>query len=66
MRTNIDIDDQVLGQFMKLSGARTKKGAVNDALRQALRKARARRALKKLEGIGWDGDLEAMRQGRQF
>ena len=64
MRTNIDIDDDLMEKAMKATGQRTKKAAVEEALRQAVRAARRRQALKELHGIGWEGDLDAMREGR--
>jgi Arc/MetJ family transcription regulator len=64
MRTNIDIDDELMEEAMKATGQRTKKAAVVEALRQAIQTAKRRQALKELHGIGWEGDLDAMREGR--
>jgi Arc/MetJ family transcription regulator len=66
MRTNIDIDDDLVAEAMAVFGLKTKKAAVEEALRRALRQARRRRALGELKGIGWEGDLDAMREGRFF
>jgi Arc/MetJ family transcription regulator len=66
MRTNIDIDDDLVAEAMAVFGLKTKKAAVEEALRRALRQAARRRALKELKGIGWEGDLDAMREGRFF
>jgi Arc/MetJ family transcription regulator len=62
MRTNIVIDDALMREAIRLSGARTKKEAVELGLRTLVR-------LKRQEGIRryrgklqWDGDLEAMRK----
>ncbi len=66
MRTNIDIDDDLVAEAMAVFGLKTKKAAVEEALRRALRQARRRRALKELKGIGWEGDLDALREGRFF
>jgi Arc/MetJ family transcription regulator len=66
MRTNIDIDDDLLAEAMRVTGLPTKKATVEEALRQIVRKEQARAALAALSGIGWDGDqedLEAMRLG---
>ncbi|HEX4322228.1 MAG TPA: type II toxin-antitoxin system VapB family antitoxin [Acidobacteriaceae bacterium] len=64
MRTNIDIDKNLLIQAMKASQTATKRAAVEVALQLAV-------TLKKQEDIRslfgtvqWDGDLDAMRQGR--
>jgi Arc/MetJ family transcription regulator len=66
MRTNIDIDDELIAEAMVVFGLKTKKAAVEEALRRSLREARRRQALKELKGIGWEGDLDAMREGRFF
>jgi Arc/MetJ family transcription regulator len=64
MRTNIEIDDELLEQVMKKSGAKTKREAVDSSLRIALRLQKQGEAIRSLRGIGWDGDLEAMRTSR--
>ncbi len=64
MRTNIEIDDVLMKQVMKGSGARTKREAVDTSLRIALRLQKQGDAIRSLRGIGWDGDLEASRLGR--
>jgi Arc/MetJ family transcription regulator len=61
MRTNIDIDDELMAQAMKATGQRTKKAAVEEALRQVIRIADQKQALENLRGIGWDGDLDEVR-----
>jgi Arc/MetJ family transcription regulator len=66
MRTNIDIDDDLIAEAMTVLGLKTKKATVEEALRRALRQVRQRQALKELKGIGWEGDLDAMREGRFF
>jgi Arc/MetJ family transcription regulator len=66
MRTNIDIDDELVAEAMTVLGLNTKKATVEEALRRAVRQARQRQALKELKGIGWEGDLDAMREGRFF
>ena len=38
-KTLIDVDDDLLDRVMKLTGATTKKAAVNEALAQAARRA---------------------------
>ena len=54
MRTNIVIDDELIAEAMKLSGARTKREAVEDSLRlmvQLKRQERIRRARGKLKWV---------------
>jgi Arc/MetJ family transcription regulator len=64
MRTNIDIDDELMAEAMKATGKKTKKATVEEALREIVRLSRQRQALKDLEGLGWEGDLDEMRRGR--
>jgi Arc/MetJ family transcription regulator len=64
MRTNIDIDDSLMAEAMALSGASTKKEAVEKALRLMVGNDRRANALKELWGIGWEGDLEKLRTGQ--
>ena len=60
MRTNVEIDDKLIGEAMELSGARTKREAVDMALRTLVR-LKNQEQIRRLRGIGWEGDLEAMR-----
>ena len=60
MRTNIDIDDALMAEAMKVFGAKTKRETVETALREAMQ-IRRQAALMQLWGIGWEGDLDEMR-----
>jgi Arc/MetJ family transcription regulator len=64
MRTTIDIDDALLAQAMEASGRKTKKATAEEALRRLVRERRQKNAIADMAGIGWDGDLDAMREGR--
>jgi Arc/MetJ family transcription regulator len=60
-RTNIDIDDRVLESVMRRYRFRTKREAVDYALKRlAIEPMTVEEALA-LRGIGWDGDLDEMR-----
>lgn len=61
MRTNIIIDDELMAEAMEATGAKTKRQAVETALRQVVRAERQLRALQGLRGLGWEGDLDEMR-----
>ncbi len=61
MRTNIDIDDELIRQAMTAFGVNTKREAVDRALRKALQIANQAK-LRELRGLGWQGDLDAMRR----
>lgn len=62
MRTNIEIDDELLEQAMAATGLSTKKATVEEALRQVVASQRRRQALQSSAGIGWEGDLDTMRR----
>ena len=68
MRTNIDIDDELLAETMRVTGQKTKKGAIEEAMRFVTRNAQLKRAINDLAGIGWDAGmtLDEMREDRQF
>jgi Arc/MetJ family transcription regulator len=63
MRTNIELDDELMAQAMEATGLKTKKATVEEALRRVVENSRRRRALDELRGIGWEGDLDQMREG---
>ena len=62
MRTNIEIDDELLTSAMAVSGLKTKKATIDEALRRLVRQEAQRRAIREMAGLGWDGDLDAMRR----
>jgi Arc/MetJ family transcription regulator len=64
MRTNIEIDDQLVQQAMRSTGARTKKAVVEAGLR-LLVETHAQIGIRRLRGkVQWHGDLNESRQGR--
>ena len=63
-RTNIDIDDQACADVMRRYQLATKREAVNFALRTLAAEPMSVEKARALRGIGWEGDLEAMRSGR--
>lgn len=66
MRTNIEIDDALLKDAMEATGLTTKKATVEEALRRLLKDIELRQAIKDLRGLGWEGDLDEMREGGSF
>ncbi len=61
MRTNIDIDDKLMEEAMKLSKLKSKKEIVNYALSELI-KFHKRQSMKTLQGkVEWIGDLDKMR-----
>ena len=64
MRTNIDIDDRLMRQAMRSSGARTKRAVVEEALRLLIL-TRGQSSVRRLRGrVDWEGDLNASRLAR--
>jgi Arc/MetJ family transcription regulator len=64
MRTNIEIDDGLIDQAMRSSGARTKRAAVEAGLR-LLVETHSQAEIRKFRGkVKWEGDLSESRRGR--
>lgn len=63
-RTNIDIDDDLVAEAMRRFGLATKRAAVDMARRRLVGPVLSRADLLRLEGTGWDGDLQAIREDR--
>lgn len=64
-RTNLVLDEQLLEDALRVSGERTYSAAVNRALVDFVKRARAGRILE-LAGSGlWEGDLSAMRDDQK-
>jgi len=64
MRTNIDIDDRLIEEALRLTGLKTKKAAVEAGLRTLIRLERQKDILKLAGKVHWEGNLEESRQGR--
>ena len=64
MRTNIEIDDQLMQEAMRASGRKTKRDVVEAALR-LLVQTKAQADIRRLRGrIDWEGDLDESRADR--
>jgi Arc/MetJ family transcription regulator len=61
-RTNIDIDEEACAAVMRRFGCKTKRDAVNLALRRLATTMTLDEALA-MRGTGWDADLEEIRSG---
>ena len=62
MRTNIEIDDDLMAEAMELTGLSTKKATVEEGLRRLITLERQHQAVLNMAGTGWDGDLDEMRR----
>jgi Arc/MetJ family transcription regulator len=63
-RTNVELDEKLVSEAMKLTRMTTKKEVVNYALSELVRKKR-RKGILKLKGkVKWIGNLDEMRKSR--
>jgi Arc/MetJ family transcription regulator len=62
MRTNIDIDDDLLNAAMRLSGLKTKRETVEAGLKLLVQLKRQQRIRRYRGKLRWEGDLERMRR----
>lgn len=60
-RTNIDIDQDLIGRVMRRHGLSSKREAVDVALRRLDVTPMTREEALAMQGTGWDGDLDQMR-----
>jgi Arc/MetJ family transcription regulator len=63
-RTNIEIDDELIARVIGRYGFRSKREAVDRALRSLDVEPLSREEILALEGSGWEGDLEELRGNR--
>jgi Arc/MetJ family transcription regulator len=64
MRTNIEIDDDLMREAMRATGERTKRAVVERGLR-LLVQTRGQSRLRRLRGkVTWRGDLDESRRAR--
>jgi Arc/MetJ family transcription regulator len=61
-RTNIEIDDELIAKVMEWYGFKTKREAVDYALRRLMPKPMTTEEALAMEGTGWEGDLMEMRR----
>lgn len=64
LRTNIELDEKLVNEAMKLTHIKTKKELVNYAIEELVHKIKRKKILD-LEGkVEWTGDLSEMRKSR--
>jgi Arc/MetJ family transcription regulator len=63
-RTNIDIDDDACRAVMERYQLRSKRDAVNFALRTLAAEPLSLDEARRLRGSGWEGDLDDLRTTR--
>jgi Arc/MetJ family transcription regulator len=66
MRTNVEIDDDLMEEAQRLSGLKTKRAVIDAALRMFVRVKHQSDILKLAGKVRWEGNLDEMREGRFF
>lgn len=61
MRTNIELDDALVNQAMKLGNIKTKKDVVQEALKSYVASIKKKELLKLKGKVTWEGNLKEMR-----
>jgi Arc/MetJ family transcription regulator len=64
MRTNIEINDELLEEALRVSGLRTKRAAVEAGLKALIRLGRQKKILDLAGKVRWEGNLDESREGR--
>jgi Arc/MetJ family transcription regulator len=64
MRTNIEIDDELIREALHVSGLKTKRAAVEAGLRALIRLNKRRKILDLAGKVQWEGNLDESREGR--
>ena len=64
MRTNIEIDDELIRAAMQVSGLKTKRAAVEEGLRLLIQLKRQAEVRLLFGQVRWEGDLDESRAGR--
>ena len=62
MRTNIEIDDDLVARAMRMYRLKSKREAVDLALRRLVAEPMTAEEARAMEGSGWTGDLDEMRR----
>jgi Arc/MetJ family transcription regulator len=62
-RTNVEIDDDLVGRVMRRYGLGTKRAAIDLALRRLDVEPLTREEALAMAGSGWEGDLDGLRAG---
>jgi len=64
VRTNVVLDQQLIAEALDLTGLKTKKAVIEEALRTLTRLKRQERVRALRGQLHWEGDLDELRAGR--
>lgn len=63
-RTNVVLDEKLIGRGMRLTGIGTQKALIDYALRELVRRKEQKGILKLKGKIKWEADLDQLRTNR--
>jgi Arc/MetJ family transcription regulator len=66
MRTNIEVDDELMAEALRLTGLKTKRAVVEAGLRMLIRLKRQEDILQLAGKVQWEGNLDESRRGRDL
>lgn len=64
LRTNIELNEKLVNEAMKLTHIKTKKELVNYAIEELVHKIKRKKILDIEGAVEWTGDLSEMRKSR--
>ena len=65
LRTNIELDEKLVDEAMKLTDKKTKKELVNYALQELVSRIKRKKLLELESKVEWAGNLDEMRKSRE-
>ena len=63
-RTNIELDDRLINEGLKVFKCKSKRELVHLALKELLKSAKRKEILKMRGRVQWEGDLDELRSSR--
>ena len=66
MRTNVEIDDELMRDALRATGLKTKRAVIEAGLKMLVRVKGQEDILRLAGKVRWEGDLDENRQGRTF
>ena len=64
LRTNIELDEKLVAEAMRLTSKKTKKELVNYAMQELVSRLKRKKLLDMEGKVEWTGSLDEMRKGR--
>jgi Arc/MetJ family transcription regulator len=64
-RTNIELDDRLVAEGLRLFKCKSKRDLVHLALVELLKSSKRKEILKLRGQVQWEGNLDELRRGRQ-